>query len=88
LNDAVAGVDPERLAFNRLRLRQFHDVSRHHGAGLDVTWTTARLDSCLRPFVATIDPLIATAAGIDGAPPATRNTRHYSRVPGLTVEKY
>ena len=36
----------------------------------------------------TMDLLIATAAVIDGAPLATRNTRHFSKVPGLTIEKY
>jgi predicted nucleic acid-binding protein len=38
--------------------------------------------------IATMDLLIATAAVIDGAPLVTRNTRHFSKVPGLTVEKY
>jgi tRNA(fMet)-specific endonuclease VapC len=38
--------------------------------------------------IATMDLLVATAAVIDGAPLVTRNVRHFSRVPGLTVEKY
>jgi tRNA(fMet)-specific endonuclease VapC len=32
--------------------------------------------------------LIATAAVLDGAPLVTRNARHFSKVPGLTVERY
>jgi predicted nucleic acid-binding protein len=35
-----------------------------------------------------MDPLIATAAVIDGAPLVSHNSRHFSKVPGLTIEKY
>ncbi|MEI6669596.1 MAG: type II toxin-antitoxin system VapC family toxin [Acidobacteriota bacterium] len=38
--------------------------------------------------VDTMDLLIATAAILDRAPLATRNARHFSKVPGLTVEQY
>jgi len=38
--------------------------------------------------VDTMDLLIATAAVLDWAPLGTRNTRHFSKVPGLTVEQY
>jgi predicted nucleic acid-binding protein len=36
----------------------------------------------------TMDLLIATAAILDRAPLVTRNARHFSKVPGLSVEKY
>ena len=36
----------------------------------------------------TMDLLIATAAVIDGAPLVTRNARHFSKVPGLEIERY
>ena len=38
--------------------------------------------------VNTMDLLIATAAVIDTAPVVTRNRRHFSTVPGLTIERY
>jgi tRNA(fMet)-specific endonuclease VapC len=38
--------------------------------------------------VDTMDLLIATAAVLDSAPLVTRNARHFSKVPGLTVERY
>jgi predicted nucleic acid-binding protein len=38
--------------------------------------------------VDTMDLLIATAAVLDGAPLVTRNTRHFSKVPGLSIETY
>jgi len=38
--------------------------------------------------VDTMDLLIATAAILDRAPLVTRNARHFSKVPGLVVEKY
>jgi predicted nucleic acid-binding protein len=36
----------------------------------------------------TMDLLIATAAVLDEAPLVTRNTRHFSKVPGLSVVGY
>jgi predicted nucleic acid-binding protein len=36
----------------------------------------------------TMDLLIATAAVIDAAPLATHNARHFSKVPGLTIDRY
>jgi len=36
----------------------------------------------------TMDLLIGTAAVIDGAPLITRNTRHFSKLPGLQVIEY
>lgn len=36
----------------------------------------------------TMDALIGTAAVLDEAPAVTRNGRHFSRIPGLTVESY
>lgn len=36
----------------------------------------------------TMDLLIATAAVVDGSPLVTRNARHFSRIPGLTVIGY
>jgi tRNA(fMet)-specific endonuclease VapC len=36
----------------------------------------------------TMDLLIGTAAVLDDAPLVTRNGRHFSRIPGLTVESY
>jgi tRNA(fMet)-specific endonuclease VapC len=36
----------------------------------------------------TMDLLIATAAIIDDAPLVTRNTRHFSKVPGLALIEY
>ena len=36
----------------------------------------------------TMDLLIATAAILDRAPLVTRNARHFSKVPGLSVERY
>jgi tRNA(fMet)-specific endonuclease VapC len=36
----------------------------------------------------TMDLLIATAAVLDRAPIVTRNARHFSKVPGLLIEKY
>jgi tRNA(fMet)-specific endonuclease VapC len=38
--------------------------------------------------IATMDLLIGTAAILDDAPLVTRNGRHFSRIPGLTVESY
>lgn len=38
--------------------------------------------------IATMDLLIATAAVLEGAPLVTRNTRHFSKVPGLRLEEY
>jgi predicted nucleic acid-binding protein len=38
--------------------------------------------------IATMDLLIATAAVIDGAPLVTNNTRHFSEVPGLRINRY
>lgn len=38
--------------------------------------------------IATMDLLIATAAVLDAAPLMTRNQRHFSKVPGLRLEKY
>ena len=38
--------------------------------------------------IATMDLLIATTAVLDAAPLVTRNTRHFSKVTGLTIEKY
>jgi len=35
-----------------------------------------------------MDLLIATAAILDRAPLVTHNARHFSKVPGLSVEKY
>jgi len=35
-----------------------------------------------------MDLLIATAAVVESAPIVTRNTKHFSRVPGLTVIDY
>ncbi len=35
-----------------------------------------------------MDLLIGTAAVIDGAPLITRNTRHFSKLPGLQVVEY
>ena len=35
-----------------------------------------------------MDMLIGTAAVVDGAPLITRNTRHFSKVPGLRVVEY
>ncbi len=35
----------------------------------------------------TMDLLIATAAVLDRAPLVTRNGRHFSKVPGLTLEE-
>ena len=39
-------------------------------------------------IIATMDLLIATSAVVDSAPIVTRNTKHFSRVPGLTVIDY
>ena len=36
----------------------------------------------------TVDLLIATAAVLDAAPLVTRNARHLSKVPGLTLDRY
>jgi predicted nucleic acid-binding protein len=36
----------------------------------------------------TMDLLIATAAVVDDAPLVTRNTRHFSKVPGLALIEY
>jgi tRNA(fMet)-specific endonuclease VapC len=36
----------------------------------------------------TMDLLIGTAAVVDGAPLITRNTRHFSKVPGLQLTSY
>lgn len=36
----------------------------------------------------TMDLLIATAAVLDGAPLVTRNDRHFSKVPGLRLQRY
>jgi predicted nucleic acid-binding protein len=36
----------------------------------------------------TMGLLIATAAVLDRVPLVTRNTRHFAKVPGLTIEKY
>ncbi len=36
----------------------------------------------------TMDLLIATAAVLDGVPLVTRNARHFSKVPGLTINRY
>lgn len=36
----------------------------------------------------TMDLLIATAAVLDRAPLVTRNVRHFSKVPGLSIETY
>ncbi len=36
----------------------------------------------------TMNLLIATAAVIDGATLVTRDTRHFSKVPGLRIQKY
>jgi tRNA(fMet)-specific endonuclease VapC len=36
----------------------------------------------------TMDLLIGTAAVIDGAPLITRNSRHFSKVPGLQIVEY
>lgn len=41
-----------------------------------------------RQRIATMDLLIATAAMLDEAPLVTRNTRDFSRVPGLDVVTY
>jgi predicted nucleic acid-binding protein len=38
--------------------------------------------------IATMDLLIATSAIVDAAAIVTRNTRHFSRVPGLEVRGY
>jgi predicted nucleic acid-binding protein len=38
--------------------------------------------------IATMDLLIATAAIVDGAPLVTRNSRHFTKVPGLTLDTY
>ncbi len=38
--------------------------------------------------IATMDLLIATAAMVDEAAIVTRNTRHFSRVPGLEIRGY
>jgi predicted nucleic acid-binding protein len=35
-----------------------------------------------------MDLLIATAAVLDGVPLVTRNARHFSQVPGLSIEHY
>jgi predicted nucleic acid-binding protein len=36
----------------------------------------------------TMDLLIATAAVLDRAPLVTRNARHFSKVPGVTLDEY
>jgi tRNA(fMet)-specific endonuclease VapC len=36
----------------------------------------------------TMDLLIATAAVLDGSPLVTRNSRHFSKVPGLSIVSY
>lgn len=41
-----------------------------------------------RGSIDTMDLLIATAAVLDRAPLVTRNTRHFSRVPGVVVDPY
>ncbi len=41
-----------------------------------------------RASVDTMDLLIATAAVLDGAPLVTRDARHFSKVPGLSVVRY
>lgn len=48
-----------------------------------LAWLRKRGDT-----VATMDLLIATAAIVDSAPIVTRNTKHFIRVPGLTVIDY
>ena len=48
-----------------------------------LAWLQRRGDT-----VATMDLLIATAAVVESAPIVTRNTKHFSRVPGLTVIDY
>ncbi len=51
--------------------------------GRSLAWLRRRGDT-----IATMDLLIATAAIVDSAPIVTRNTKHFSRVPGLTVIEY
>ena len=48
-----------------------------------LAWLRKRGDT-----IATMDLLIATAAIVDSAPIVTRNTKHFIRVPGLTVIDY
>jgi len=48
-----------------------------------LAWLQKRGDT-----IATMDLLIATSAVVDSAPIVTRNTKHFSRVPGLTVIDY
>ena len=48
-----------------------------------LAWLRKRGDT-----IATMDLLIATAAIVDSAPIVTRNTKHFSRVPGLAVLDY
>jgi tRNA(fMet)-specific endonuclease VapC len=48
-----------------------------------LAWLRKRGDT-----IATMDLLIATAAILDSAPIVTRNTKHFSRVPGLEVIDY
>ena len=48
-----------------------------------LAWLQRRGDT-----IATMDLLIATSAVVDSAPIVTRNTKHFSRVPGLTVIDY
>jgi tRNA(fMet)-specific endonuclease VapC len=48
-----------------------------------LAWLRKRGDT-----IATMDLLIATAAIVDSAPIVTRNTKHFSRVPGLVVIDY
>lgn len=42
----------------------------------------------MRSMISTMDLLIATAAVLDDAPLLTRNTRDFSRVPGLRLIRY
>jgi predicted nucleic acid-binding protein len=42
----------------------------------------------MRSTISTMDLLIATAAVLDDAPLLTRNTRDFSRVPGLRLIRY
>ena len=48
-----------------------------------LAWLRKRGDT-----IATMDLLIASAAIVDSAPIVTRNTKHFSRVPGLVVIDY
>jgi predicted nucleic acid-binding protein len=85
---AASARDPERDLARLERATQYMETV-YPGVGFAALYgESASLFRRLGSPIPTMDLLVAILAKAEGEPVLTRDTEHYGRVPGVTVESY